>query len=62
MTATEVISEIKVMPTEERARVAAFLRQCDAAPAVRYADDRQVEETAERIFDRHASLMRKLAS
>lgn len=62
MTATEVINEIKVMPVEEREQVAAFLRQCEARPVVRYAEDRQVEDASERILNRHADLMRKLAS
>ena len=49
------------MPVEERERIAAFLRQYEARP-IRYAEDRQVEEASERIMDRHADLMRKLAS
>ena len=62
MTATEVINEIKTMPVEERDQVAAFLRRCDDQPVVRHTDDQAVESAAERIVDRHAELMRKLAS
>jgi len=62
MTAAEVINEIKIMTAEEREQVAAFLRQCEARPPVHYADDRVVEEASRRILDRHAGLMRKLAS
>jgi hypothetical protein len=62
MTAAEVINEIKVLSAEERAEVAAFLRQSEAGPVVRYADDQTVQEASRRILDRHAELMRKLAS
>jgi hypothetical protein len=62
MTATEVINEIKIMPVEEREQVAAFLRQCEPRPSVRYADDQTVEDASRSIMDRHAGLMRKLAT
>jgi len=62
MTAAQVIDEIKALNAEEREQVASFLRQYDDRPAVRYADDQTVEEASRRILDRHADLMRKLAS
>lgn len=62
MTVAQVIDEIKVMTLEEREQVAAFLRNSEAHPSVRYADDKAVEEASQRILNRHAELMRKLAS
>jgi hypothetical protein len=56
------MDEIKAMTPEERGEVAEFLRQLEGTPSVRLADDKVVDEISDRIFDRHAELMRKLAS
>jgi hypothetical protein len=62
MTARQVMDEIKTMTPEERAEVAQFLRELDNGCEVRYANDADVEKIAEKVFDRHAELMRKLAT
>jgi hypothetical protein len=56
------MDEIKAMTPEERSEVAEFLRQLEGTSSVRYADDKLADEVADRILDRHADLMRKLAS
>lgn len=61
MTANEVIQEIMAMTTQEREQVAAFLRQLESGQAIRHADDKTVDEAADRVLNRHAELMRKLA-
>jgi hypothetical protein len=61
MTARQVMNEIKAMTPEERGQVAEFLRQLESGPGIRQADDHLVEEVSNRILDRHAELMRKLA-
>jgi hypothetical protein len=61
MTARQVINEIKAMLPEERGQVAQFLRQLESGQGIRHADDHLVEEASDRILDRHAQLMRKLA-
>lgn len=55
------MNEIKTMTPEERGQVAEFLRQLESVPGIRQADDRLVDEISDRILDRHAKLMRKLA-
>lgn len=62
MTALQVINEIKAMQPEEREQVVQFLRQFEGKQEIRFADDQQAEEASEQILDRHAELMRKLAS
>ena len=49
------------MTSEERGQVAEFLRQLESAPSPRQVSDREFEEISDRIFERHAELMRKLA-
>jgi hypothetical protein len=61
MTARQVMNEIKTMTPEERAQVAEFLRQLESGPRIHQVDDLLVEEVSDRILDRHAELMRKLA-
>jgi len=55
------MDEIKAMTPEERGQVAEFLRQLESVPGTRQTDDRLVDEISDRILDRHAKLMRKLA-
>jgi hypothetical protein len=61
MTATQVMNEIKAMTPEERGKVAELLRQLEHGQGIRQTDDRLVEEVSDRIMDRHADLLRKLA-
>ena len=49
------------MTPEERGQVAEFMRQLESAPAAGQVSDREFEEISDRIFERHAELMRKLA-
>jgi len=61
MTARQVMKEIAAMSPDERVQVAEFLRQLESAPGSQKLDDHQFEEISDRIFERHADLMRKLA-
>jgi hypothetical protein len=66
MSAAEVIEMIKKLPPEEMAEVIAFARsgEGETAPAdrkIRYIDHEKAKATAEKIFDRHSELFRRLA-
>jgi len=61
MTATQVINEIKALDPRERGKVLDFLLEIESAQTIRYADDRTFDDVADRVMDRHADLMRKLA-
>jgi hypothetical protein len=61
MTTRQVMKEIAAMTPEERGQVAEFLHQLGSAPVARQVSDREFEEISDRIFERHAALMRKLA-
>jgi hypothetical protein len=61
MTARQVMKEIAAMTPEERGQVSEFLRQLEDAPVHGQISDREFEEISDRIFERHAELMRKLA-
>jgi len=67
MSAAEIIEQIKALPLEEQMKVLAYIceveRQSDPTndQCVRYADDKTFEEVAERIFERHDELFKKLA-
>ena len=61
MTVTQVINEIKALDPQERAKVLDLLLEIEAAQKIRYADDRTFDDVADRVMDRHADLMRKLA-
>jgi hypothetical protein len=60
MTARVVIEQIKALPPEERAKVIDFLEEVRAARAMSTMKPGTFEESAKRIFDRHAELMDKL--
>lgn len=73
MTAVQIIDEIKRITPEEREQVSLFLMQCDVRPfskqkksiaanSFHYADNSIVEEASDRILNRHAPLLKKLAS
>ena len=62
MTATQVMHEIKALDPQERAKVLDLLLEIEgAARNIAYADDRTFDAVADRVIDRHADLMRKLA-
>lgn len=61
MTATQVINEIKALEPQERAKVLDLLLEIEATQNIRHADDRAFDDVADRVIDRHADLMRKLA-
>ena len=62
MKAVDVINEIKGMTPEEQAEVVSFLHELEAQHQARCVDDKTFESSAERVFDRHGELLRKLAS
>ena len=66
MSAVEIIEQIKALPREERQRVVEFVRDADGnesadLPSVRYADDVAFAAVADRVFEKHDELFRKLA-
>ena len=67
MSAAEIIEQIKALPAEERRRVIAFARtagELDASEnsaGVRYADNATFAAAADRVFEKHAELFKKLA-
>ena len=65
MTADDVINEIKTLPPEELAEVVRFVIQLDAqqpAPPSPAIDTAAFERVADRVLNRHASLLKMLAS
>jgi hypothetical protein len=66
MSAAEIIEQIKALSPEERQEVVSFIRTAEndepaATSTVRYMDDRTFDAVAERVFERHAELFKKLA-
>ncbi len=61
MTAAQVINAIKFMPKEERAKIVEFVRQSDVTSAPPGVEEKRLDAIADKVFDRHVSLMRKLA-
>ena len=61
MTAIQVIDAIKRMPSDERLRVAEFVRKLDADAAPESIDETRFKQIVEDIMVQHAPLMRKLA-
>lgn len=65
MSAAEIIEQIKVLPAEEQAKVAVFVRNLTSENGdeskVRYVDPEKVRVIADRIFEENALLFRKLA-
>ncbi len=60
MTARIVIEQIKALPPEEQAKVINFLEEVKLVRAVRTMQPETFEQSAKRVFDRHADLMDKL--
>jgi len=61
MTARAIIEQIKALPPEEQAKVIDFLEEVKAVQAVRTMKPETFEQSAKRVFDRHAELMQKLS-
>lgn len=61
MTARAVIEQIKALPPEEQAKVINFLEEVRLVRAVRTMPPETFEQSAKRVFDRHAELMDKLS-
>jgi len=57
MTAADVIDQIKALDPQERAKVLDLLLEIQAAQM----DDQTFDQTANRVLERHAALLRKLA-
>ena len=66
MSAVEIIEQIKALPKSERQRVLEFARTAERnesanqAP-VQYADASTFDAAADRVFEKHAELFKKLA-
>lgn len=61
MSSSEVIEQIKSLDPQERAKVLDHLLEYEAAQKSVYLDDQSFERAADRVFVRHAELLRKLA-
>jgi len=66
MSAAEIIEMIKKLSPEDKAEVIAFARSEEgetpsADRKIRYIDHEKAKATAEKIFDRHSELFRRLA-
>ena len=65
MSAQEVIEQIKLLPPEEKARVADFMQTMENEEAqkkrVTCMDDVTFDAAKKSVFTKHAELLRKLA-
>ena len=61
MTARMIIEQIKALAPEEQAKVIDFLEEVKAVRTVRTMKPEIFDESAKRVFDRHAELMQKLS-
>jgi len=65
MSALEIIEQIKVLPPEEKAKVVDYVRQLQVGPSamteVRLMDQAEFNAAKERMFSKHADLLKKLA-
>ena len=61
MTARAVIEQIKALPPDEQAKVVEFLEELRSVQQLGTMKAETFEESAKRVFDRHAELMRKLS-
>ena len=61
MTAADVIDQIKTLDPQERAKVLDLLLEIEAAQKIVYMDNESFDRAADRVLERHADLLRKLA-
>ena len=61
MTARAVIEQIKALPPEEQAKVIHFLEEVKLVRSVHTMPPETFEQSAKRVFDRHAESMDKLS-
>lgn len=61
MSATEVIEQIKALPSEERRQVVDFVRSTPHQDAASETQRPAIRQVAGEIFDRYEAVFRKLA-
>jgi len=61
MAATDVIEQIKTLDPQERAKVLGVFLEIEAAQKIVDMDDQRFDQAADRVLERHADLLRKLA-
>jgi hypothetical protein len=66
MSASDVINELKKLPTRDQAEVFRFLGEqlrttLETEPKVEYAGDAEFEAAMKKVFEENAGLMRRLA-
>ena len=64
MSATEIIAELEKLPESERRIVVDYFwakEEASAGAGIRYATADEVRKSADKIFERHESLFRRLA-
>ena len=60
MTAQVLINQIRALPPEEQSKVLDFLEEVKSARQGRAMAAKTFEKSAQRVFTRHAELLRKL--
>jgi hypothetical protein len=61
MTAYAIIDQIKALPPDEQAKAIDFLEEVKSVQHARPMTPKTFEESARRVFDRHAEVMQKLS-
>jgi hypothetical protein len=61
MSASEIIDQIKALKPQERAKILALLLEIEAAEKAGCMNDERFDDLADRVLNRHADLMQKLA-